>query len=108
MNSLALGRRDVVVGVDTHKHGHVAVPLDGLGGRLGEITTTAAIDGHRQLLDWACSLGRVHALGVEGTALLRRRAGQFPAPSRRPGDRGQPPATCWSAASVGQERHDRC
>jgi hypothetical protein len=34
MSSIALGRDDVVVGVHTHKNEHVAVALDGLGGRL--------------------------------------------------------------------------
>ena len=32
MASIALGRGDVIVGVDTHKDEHVAVALDGLGG----------------------------------------------------------------------------
>ena len=30
--------RKVAIGVDTHKHIHVAVALDELGGRLGELT----------------------------------------------------------------------
>ncbi len=44
MPSMLLRRDDVLVGVDTHKDEHVAVLLDGLGGRLGEkfIPATAA------------------------------------------------------------------
>ena len=34
MSSIALSRSDVIVGVDTHKDEHVAVAIDGLGGRL--------------------------------------------------------------------------
>jgi Transposase len=67
MDSIALGRGDVVVGVDTHKDEHVAVALDGLGGRLGDLPIAANGDGYRQLFDWAATLGRVHAFGVEGT-----------------------------------------
>jgi transposase len=67
MDSIALGRGDVVVGVDTHKDEHVAVVLDGLGGRLGDISIAANSDGYRRLLEWAAGLGRVHACGVEGT-----------------------------------------
>jgi transposase len=36
MPSMQLRRDDVIVGVYTHKDEHVAVVLDGLGGRLGE------------------------------------------------------------------------
>jgi len=67
MNSIALGRQDVIVGVDTHKDEHVAVALDGLGGRLGERALPANPDGYKRLMDWANALGAVHAYGVEGT-----------------------------------------
>jgi len=36
MTSIALERGGVVVGVDAHKDQHVAVTLDGVGGRLGD------------------------------------------------------------------------
>jgi hypothetical protein len=36
MPSIVLARTDVIVGVDTHKHQHVAVAIDGLGGRIAE------------------------------------------------------------------------
>lgn len=34
-------QREIVIGVDTHKHLHVAVALDVLGARLGEPTIGA-------------------------------------------------------------------
>ena len=37
MASIALRRDDVIVGVDTHKDQHVAVVLDGLGGRVDDL-----------------------------------------------------------------------
>ena len=35
MPSMQLRRDEVIVGVDTHKDNHVAVAIDGFGGRLG-------------------------------------------------------------------------
>lgn len=67
MASIALVRSDVIVGVDTHKDQHVAVVLDGLGGRLGELSVPASADGYTTLLAWARDHGRVVAFGVEGT-----------------------------------------
>jgi len=67
MTSIALGRSDVVVGVDTHKDEHVAVAIDGLGGRLGELSLAANPAGYAQLLVWADQLGAVAVFGVEGT-----------------------------------------
>jgi transposase len=67
MTSIALGRGDVVVGVDTHKDAHVAVALDGLGGRLGDLGVAANPDGYAQLVAWADELGAVAVFGVEGT-----------------------------------------
>jgi transposase len=57
----------VIVGVDTHRDGHVAVAVDHLGRRLDdlEIPTTAA--GYRALLDWAEDFGEIDTVGVEGT-----------------------------------------
>ncbi len=66
MTSMALGRGDVVVGVDTHKDEHVAVAIDGLGG-LGELTLAANPGGYTELLTWADQLGAVAVWGVEGT-----------------------------------------
>ena len=69
---------DVVVSVDTHKHVHAAIALSGLGARLGTITVPASLEGYRELEAWACSLGAVHAFGIEGT-------GSFGAGLARPG-----------------------
>ncbi len=59
--------RKVVIGVDTHKHVHVAVALDELGARLGEVTVTTDPGGYDALEAWARSWGRVDTFGVEGT-----------------------------------------
>jgi len=67
MGSIALGRTDVVIGVDTHKDRHAAVAVDGLGGRLGELSVDATNEGYAELVAWAGSHGRVAAFGVEGT-----------------------------------------
>lgn len=67
MSSIALGRDDVIVGVDTHKDQHVAVAIDGYGGLLAEpFEVPATNDGYQQLIDWAGGLGTVHGFGVEG------------------------------------------
>lgn len=69
MASIAPGpeRRGIIVGVDTHKHTHTAVAIDGLGARVGECHVRANRDGYAQLEAWAASLGRPTAFGVEGT-----------------------------------------
>ncbi len=67
MPSLNLQRTDVVVGVDTHKDEHLAVALDGIGGRIGSHALPATLDGYANLLSWAREHGRVVACGVEGT-----------------------------------------
>ena len=92
MTSIALGRCDVVVGVDTHKDEHVAVALDGLGGRLGELGIAANPDGYAELVAWADRLGAVAVFGVEGTGsygsglarFLRRHARKVIEVSRPP------------------------
>jgi hypothetical protein len=60
-------RRRVVVGVDTHKHIHVAVAVDELGGRIDTRSFAADHSGYEQMIDWASSLGREVIFGVEGT-----------------------------------------
>jgi transposase len=57
----------VVVGVDTHKHLHVAVALNHPGVVLGQLTEAADADGYVQLARWASTHGQVVAFGVEGT-----------------------------------------
>ena len=67
MTSIALGRSDVIVGVDTHKSEHVAVAIDGLGGVIDKPRSVAANPGgYAELLDWAHRLGTMYAFGVEG------------------------------------------
>lgn len=43
----------IVIGVDSHKHTHTAVAVDGNGARLAEKTVAATGDGHLELLRWA-------------------------------------------------------
>jgi transposase len=66
MGSIALGRADVVIGVDTHKDRHAAVAVDGLGGRLDELFVEATNEGYAKLVTWAAGHGRIVAFGVEG------------------------------------------
>ena len=73
--------RKVIVGVDTHKHLHVAVAIDHNGARLAEHSASADTAGYAQLEAWAKSLGAVEQFGIEGTgsygagltSFLRRR-----------------------------------
>jgi transposase len=67
MPSMTLARTDAIIGVDTHKDQHVAVAVDGLGGRLTEQCIPATTDGYAQLDAWAADQGRVVAFGIEGT-----------------------------------------
>jgi transposase len=60
-------RRRIVVGVDTHKHTHVAVALDQVGGVIGEITIPVDRAGYEQLDRWASELGEQIDFGVEGS-----------------------------------------
>ena len=103
MPSLHLQRSDVVVGIDTHKDEHLAVALDGIGGRLGSLTLPASPDGYRSVLSWARERGRVVAFGALG-ARAATAAGspatsvaRAPASTRcrahRAGGRAGPPAS---------------
>ncbi|SEB99980.1 Transposase [Streptomyces sp. 2231.1] len=57
----------VVIGVDTHKHLHVAVVMDTIGGILATLTIPTNTGGFQQLADWAASFGTMLAFGIEGT-----------------------------------------
>src|SRR5690554_5910545 len=57
----------VVIGVDTHKHIHVAAAMDTIGGILATLTIATDTGGFKQLLDWASGFGKVLAFGIEGT-----------------------------------------
>jgi transposase len=56
----------VAIGVDTHKHAHMAVALDVLGRRLGSCELATSPTGYAHLLAWARTLGRP-AFAIEGT-----------------------------------------
>ncbi|MEX5637855.1 IS110 family transposase [Parafrankia sp. FMc2] len=100
MPSMMLSRDDVIVGVDTHKDQHVAVLLDGLGGRLAELVIPATPPGFQMLLAFCLarvhSPGRLVAFGVEGTgsyglglALFLRRHGHDVREVSRPPRKGE-------------------
>jgi transposase len=59
---------EVILGVDTHLDLHVAVALDQLGRRLGEITVPTSTRGYARLLRWAEGFGIVGCVGIEGTS----------------------------------------
>ena len=58
---------EVILGIDTHLEVHVAVALDGLGRRLGELKVPTTVKGYQKLLRWAEGFGPVCCAGVEGT-----------------------------------------
>ena len=57
----------VIVGVDTHKHEHVAVAINGLGARLATFRAPANGAGYAALAAWARTLGDLESFGIEGT-----------------------------------------
>ena len=62
--------RTVIVGVDTHKHVHVAVAIDTRGIRFGDQSFVADSGGYRALITWADTHGRIKAFGIEGTGIV--------------------------------------
>ena len=56
----------IAVGVDTHKHWHVAVALSPLGELLGEIAVAASAAGYRELVSWLAGLDGEVMVGIEG------------------------------------------
>ncbi|MET7781174.1 transposase [Streptomyces sp. NPDC005388] len=81
----------VVIGVDTHKHVHVAAVMDTIGGILDPLTIPTDTGGFQQLTDWAGSFGNILAFGIEGTGSygatltsFLRRAGYKVAEAGRP------------------------
>jgi transposase len=58
----------VILGVDTHLEFHVAVAVDHLGRRLGELSVPTTVKGYERLLRWAEGFGSVRCAGVEGTS----------------------------------------
>jgi transposase len=59
--------QEIIIGIDTHKSIHVAVAINSLGARLGEISVPVSPKGYSRLEAWAVSFGRVRAFGIEGT-----------------------------------------
>ena len=57
----------MIVGVDTHKHVHVAVAVDTWGIRLGDQSFVANSGGYQALITWAEAHGPIEAFGIEGT-----------------------------------------
>lgn len=57
----------ITVGVDTHSDIHVAVAIDVLGRRLGELAIPATAAGYQQLRRWVEQLGPTRVFGIEGT-----------------------------------------
>ena len=58
----------MILGVDTHLDFHVAVAVDHLGRRLGELSVPTTAKGYERLLRWAEGFGPVRCAGVEGTS----------------------------------------
>jgi len=57
----------VVIGVDTHKHLHVAAALDTIGGVTAHLTVPNEQAGFAALAAWATEQGHIVAFGIEGT-----------------------------------------
>lgn len=57
----------VTLGVDTHRDIHVAVALDQLGRRLGDLSVPTTVVGYHRLVEWAEDFGKLGRAGVEGT-----------------------------------------
>ena len=55
----------VIVGVDTHKHEHVAVAINDLGAGLATFRVPANGAGYADLVAWARTLGDLEAFGVK-------------------------------------------
>lgn len=60
-------RRRVTIGVDTHKHIHVAAALDVVGAVIETRSFAADRSGYDQLIDWAAGLGEAVTFAIEGT-----------------------------------------
>jgi transposase len=67
MTSTALASvPQVTIGVDTHKHIHVAHAADELGRPLGSYTMPTTSIGYGDFLAWAQGLGELEVVGIEG------------------------------------------
>jgi transposase len=59
---------EVVLAVDTHLDFHLAVALDRVGRRLGEIKVPTTAEGYERVVRWAEGFGPVQCAGIEGTS----------------------------------------
>jgi hypothetical protein len=59
---------NVTIGVDTHKHSHIARAKDGIGRHLGQLEIETNPCGYAELLAWAQGFGSVVTFGIEGTS----------------------------------------
>jgi transposase len=67
MTSTALASLpQVTIGVDTHKHFHVAHAADELGRPLGSYTMPTTSIGYGDFVAWAQGLGQLEVVGIEG------------------------------------------
>ncbi len=57
----------VTLGIDTHKHTCLAVALDQLGRWLDQLEIQTTTAGFAELYAWACELGTIDMVGIEGT-----------------------------------------
>src|SRR5664280_1644317 len=70
MTSLPADPPGVIVGVDTHQDVHVAVALDALGRRLGELQIAATTSGYGQLVRWVRELDPAARFGAVAAGAL--------------------------------------
>jgi transposase len=78
---------EVVLGVDTHLEVHVAVVLDRLGRRLGELTVPTTARGYENLISWAESFG-IRQRGVRRGGGYRQLRGWAGSPPEEGGNTG--------------------
>ena len=64
--------RTVIVGVDTHKHVHVAVAIDSWGIRLRDQAFVADSGGYQALITWAETHGRIEGRCAKLSWKLKR------------------------------------
>ncbi len=60
-------RGRVVIGVDTHKHVHVAAALSDVGSVIRTHRFPADLGGYQELITWANGLGHLLTFAFEGT-----------------------------------------
>ena len=67
LHPYAHAAEDVLLGVDTHKHVHVAAVITMIGGLIDTRSFPATTDGYGLMLAWARSFGTLRRAGVECT-----------------------------------------